>query len=106
MGSWSGSCAGGESASRGDWWGTTLPASKWPDAPSRCSRPMTSCCRSGTTPCSRRGCGGGSEPVAPGEAVGKEAVLRWLEALQQVYAANRQWLTELDSAIGDADHGI
>jgi len=26
--------------------------------------------------------------------------------LQQVYAANRQWLTELDSAIGDADHGI
>ena len=44
--------------------------------------------------------------MAPGEAVGKEAVLRWLEALQQVYAANRQWLTELDSAIGDADHGI
>jgi dihydroxyacetone kinase-like protein len=25
--------------------------------------------------------------------------------LQQVYAQNRQWLTELDSAIGDADHG-
>jgi len=39
-------------------------------------------------------------------AVGKEAVLQWLEALQQVYAGNRQWLTELDSAIGDADHGI
>jgi dihydroxyacetone kinase-like protein len=39
-------------------------------------------------------------------AVGKEEVLKWLEALQQVYAVNRQWLTELDSAIGDADHGI
>jgi phosphoenolpyruvate---glycerone phosphotransferase subunit DhaL len=39
-------------------------------------------------------------------AVGKEEVLKWLEALQQVYAENRQWLTELDSAIGDADHGI
>ena len=39
-------------------------------------------------------------------AVGKEQVLKWLEVLQQVYAENRQWLTELDSAIGDADHGI
>jgi phosphoenolpyruvate---glycerone phosphotransferase subunit DhaL len=38
--------------------------------------------------------------------VGKEAMLRWLEALQQVYAENRERLTELDSAIGDADHGI
>jgi phosphoenolpyruvate---glycerone phosphotransferase subunit DhaL len=39
-------------------------------------------------------------------AVGKQEVLKWLEVLHQVYAANRQWLTELDSAIGDADHGI
>jgi dihydroxyacetone kinase-like protein len=39
-------------------------------------------------------------------AVDKQAVLRWLDALQQVYAENRQRLTELDSAIGDADHGI
>ncbi|MBZ5621297.1 MAG: dihydroxyacetone kinase subunit L [Acidobacteriia bacterium] len=39
-------------------------------------------------------------------AVGKEQVLKWLDVLQQVYAENRQWLTELDSAIGDADHGI
>ena len=38
--------------------------------------------------------------------VGKEALLRWVEALQQVYAENRERLTELDSAIGDADHGI
>lgn len=39
-------------------------------------------------------------------AVGKQEVLRWIGALQQVYAENRQFLTELDSAIGDADHGI
>jgi dihydroxyacetone kinase-like protein len=39
-------------------------------------------------------------------AVGKEEALKWLEALQRVYAGNRQRLTELDSAIGDADHGI
>jgi dihydroxyacetone kinase-like protein len=38
--------------------------------------------------------------------VGSGEVLRWLEALQQVYAGARDRLTELDSAIGDADHGI
>jgi len=37
--------------------------------------------------------------------VRKEDVLSWLEALQRVYAANKQWLTELDSAIGDGDYG-
>ena len=38
-------------------------------------------------------------------ALSKQDVLAWLDALQQVYAENRQWLTELDAAIGDADHG-
>lgn len=37
--------------------------------------------------------------------VGNSEVLRWLEALQQAYARNRDSLTELDPAIGDADHG-
>jgi dihydroxyacetone kinase-like protein len=32
-------------------------------------------------------------------------VVKWLDALQQVYAASRERLTELDAAIGDADHG-
>ena len=39
-------------------------------------------------------------------AAGKPEVLKWLDVLQEIYAENRQWLTELDSAIGDADHGI
>jgi dihydroxyacetone kinase-like protein len=30
----------------------------------------------------------------------------WLDALAEVYAAKRELLTELDAAIGDADHGI
>ena len=38
-------------------------------------------------------------------AVGKEEVLSWLEELRRVYAGNRERLTELDSPIGDADHG-
>ena len=33
-------------------------------------------------------------------------LLAWLDALQQVYAGNRQLLTDLDAAIGDADHGV
>ncbi|HZT29635.1 MAG TPA: dihydroxyacetone kinase subunit DhaL [Bryobacteraceae bacterium] len=38
-------------------------------------------------------------------AIGKQEVLAWLEALACVYAENRQYLTDLDAAIGDADHG-
>lgn len=33
-------------------------------------------------------------------------VLTWLERLEQVYVENKEYLTELDAAIGDADHGI
>jgi dihydroxyacetone kinase-like protein len=36
----------------------------------------------------------------------REDVLAWLESFRQVVAANRDYLTQLDSAIGDADHGI
>jgi dihydroxyacetone kinase-like protein len=39
-------------------------------------------------------------------SVGMKEVLQWLDVVQQVYAEKKQWLTELDSAIGDADHGI
>lgn len=39
-------------------------------------------------------------------AVGQEDLLAWINRLQQIYADNKSYLTELDSAIGDADHGI
>lgn len=35
-----------------------------------------------------------------------EYVLSWLRHLYALYAENKEHLTELDSAIGDADHGI
>jgi dihydroxyacetone kinase-like protein len=38
-------------------------------------------------------------------AVNAQDALRWLAALRQVFAENRERLTELDLAIGDADHG-
>lgn len=35
-----------------------------------------------------------------------EELQDWLAALQKTYSENKQYLTELDAAIGDADHGI
>lgn len=37
--------------------------------------------------------------------VTKENVLEWIRAYAQIIAENKDYLTELDSAIGDADHG-
>jgi dihydroxyacetone kinase-like protein len=38
--------------------------------------------------------------------VNRDNLLAWIDALAQIYAENKQYLTQLDSAIGDADHGI
>src|SRR5512135_2438796 len=37
--------------------------------------------------------------------IAREDVLRWLEACANVLAQNKDYLTQLDSAIGAADHG-
>lgn len=36
----------------------------------------------------------------------KDQIVQWLNNLAQVLVENKDYLTELDSAIGDADHGI
>ncbi|NDJ62698.1 MAG: dihydroxyacetone kinase subunit L [Chloroflexi bacterium] len=36
----------------------------------------------------------------------KAQLVRWLETSADLFAAQKAYLTELDSAIGDADHGI
>jgi phosphoenolpyruvate---glycerone phosphotransferase subunit DhaL len=36
----------------------------------------------------------------------RDEIVNWLEKLAEVVTANKEYLTELDSAIGDADHGI
>lgn len=38
--------------------------------------------------------------------VTKQQIIQWLRALAAVLADNKDYLTELDAAIGDADHGI
>ncbi len=38
--------------------------------------------------------------------VSRDNLLAWILALQKVYNENKQYLTDLDAAIGDADHGI
>ncbi|MDJ0519975.1 MAG: dihydroxyacetone kinase subunit DhaL [Trichodesmium sp. MO_231.B1] len=38
--------------------------------------------------------------------INKEQIIQWLEAVATVLEQNKDYLTELDAAIGDADHGI
>ena len=38
-------------------------------------------------------------------AISRGAVIEWIKAFSATIAANKDYLTELDSAIGDADHG-
>ena len=38
--------------------------------------------------------------------VTKEQILQWLQAVALVLEQNKDYLTQLDAAIGDADHGI
>jgi dihydroxyacetone kinase-like protein len=37
--------------------------------------------------------------------ISRDDIVRWIQAYAQVIADNRTYLTELDAAIGDADHG-
>ena len=38
--------------------------------------------------------------------VTRDQIVQWLEATAAVMTENREYLTQLDAAIGDADHGI
>ena len=38
--------------------------------------------------------------------VSKNQIVQWLESTAEVLSENKEYLTELDAAIGDADHGI
>lgn len=38
--------------------------------------------------------------------INRDDLLAWIHRLHKVYAENKAYLTELDAAIGDADHGI
>jgi phosphoenolpyruvate---glycerone phosphotransferase subunit DhaL len=39
------------------------------------------------------------------ETISQQAVVRWLRAYAEEVVRNREYLTDLDAAIGDADHG-
>jgi dihydroxyacetone kinase-like protein len=39
-------------------------------------------------------------------SVGHDDVVRWIRSFASTIADNKEYLTDLDSAIGDADHGI
>ena len=82
----------------------TSPASTWPAARSRCCAPTTNCCGCGTTRSTRRRCGGDAEwPTRPSTW---PLLTGWVREFARVIGENAQLLTDLDAAIGDADHGI
>lgn len=39
-------------------------------------------------------------------SINKDQLISWIGKLAEVYAEKKEYLTELDAAIGDADHGI
>src|SRR4026209_1634631 len=49
--------------------------------------------------------GGGAEQVQGGTSVNADTVQRWLERAAASLHEQRDYLTQLDAAIGDADHG-
>jgi dihydroxyacetone kinase-like protein len=38
--------------------------------------------------------------------INRDDLLAWIRRLHKVYAESKAYLTDLDAAIGDADHGI
>ena len=47
-------------------------------------------------------CGGGCDSTP----ISRDDVLSWLKVYSQALAENKDYLTRLDSSIGDADHGV
>ncbi|MBL1067221.1 dihydroxyacetone kinase subunit L [Streptomyces sp. 7-21] len=66
---------------------------------------MRRCCGCGTRRWPRRGCAGAGEGEAAVTRVDAALVRRWLTETEEALAREAGRLTELDSAIGDADHG-
>src|SRR5437868_5163870 len=56
-------------------------------------------------PCTRRRYAGGAERVQGGTSVDADTVRRWLTGAAASLHEQRDYLTQLDAAIGDADHG-
>src|SRR5215204_2045754 len=66
------------------------------------------CSGSGTLPSTHPVCGGEPESMTAseaGSAIDGIALRSWLTAFGEEVAEHRDLLTQLDSAIGDADHG-
>src|SRR5688572_19183245 len=78
---------------------------------------MTSCSPCGMLPSTPRACAGAPERSTPephrrlmmngtdSNGVTLEALVDWLSHFRDKVTEQRSYLTELDSAIGDADHG-
>src|SRR5580693_10455922 len=68
---------------------------------------MTTSPRSGTHPCTRRHSAGEADAiVAVAIAMDAQTVTAWMNEIAASVRAERDYLVQLDAAIGDGDHGI
>src|SRR5919204_2968106 len=79
---------------------TSSPRSRCRAVRSPCSSSMTKSPVTGTLPCSPRRCAGASEVP-----VNRDTVLDWMHRFAAEMEEHRQELVQLDTAIGDGDHG-
>src|SRR5919109_3765 len=56
-------------------------------------------------PCTPRLCAGRADSMAGGTSVDAGTIRRWLTEAAAAVREQRDYLTQLDAAIGDADHG-
>src|SRR6185437_11533083 len=88
---------------RAAWSATTSRRSTWRAVRSPCCARMTSCSDSGTRRFRRPRCGGACDVSE--RPITYEKLLDWLRLIDEGIIEQRGYLTELDSAIGDGDHG-
>src|SRR3954468_528267 len=67
---------------------------------------MTSCPPCGMLPSTPPRCTGGREPVIAGAAVRSTTIHAWMTTIAESVKDRRDYLTQLDAAIGDGDHGV
>src|ERR1700694_3533930 len=84
----------------------TSPRWRWRAHRGRCSSSMTSSSRSGMLQCTRRRSAGEREAnVITEAAVRAHTITVWLTESGDDIRARSDYLTQLDAAIGDGDHG-
>ena len=79
----------------------------WQDCPLLCSRLTKNSTAYGSIQSTRRRCAGGADVMTDSIiAIKNQHLICWLQNCHHLFDENHELLTDLDRAIGDADHGL